>query len=384
MSPLAALPSFVSRPPSFNGSATAGRAADAQNTLVNRLAERLGLEPGALSGQRDDFTPEKVAGRVLGFIEQRLHSEAAAGADPAKLQGLLNQAREGVEKGFADARKVLDGMGVLQGKVATDIDDTYQRIQAGLGNLSERFGPVVRPDSGSSAAVVHRERFAAQAQSFDLSVTTRNGDRLRISIAQGSASWSQSRVAAASNASGTALVASSQSSSLQIGTWQVSVEGELDEEERAALGALFGQVQALSSKFYSGDLAGAFDRAMALEMDGEQLASMSLHLTQTRVRQASDAYSAVADEGGQVASAANGSLIDYARGLLDALRSADQVMEHGQDSLQALLKGGFALDERFDAARLEKAEQLNGRLLVGLQSLLDPVLREDNAPTAAA
>lgn len=382
MSPLAALPSFVSRPSSFNGSATAGRAADAQNTLVNRLAERLGLEQGALSGQRNDFTPEKVAGRVLGFIEQRLHSEAAAGADPAKLQGLLNQARESVEKGFADARKVLDGMGVLQGKVATDIDDTYQLIQAGLGNLSERFGPVVRPDSGSSAAVVHRERFAAQAQSFDLSVTTRDGDRLRISIAQGSASWSQSRVVA-SNASGTASVASSQSSSLQIGTWQVSVEGELDEEERAALEALFGQVQALSSKFYSGDLAGAFDRAMALEVDGEQLASMSLHLTQVRVRQASDAYSAVADEGGQVASAANGSLIDYARGLLGALRSADQVMEHGQYSLQALLKGGFALDERFDAARLEKAEQLNGRLLVGLQSLLDPVLREANAPTAA-
>jgi hypothetical protein len=297
---------------------------------------------------------------------------------------LLNQVREGVEKGFAEARNILDGMGVLQGKVATDIDDTYRRIQDGLGSLSERFGPVVRPDSGSSVAVVHRERFAAQVQSFDLSVTTRDGDRLRISIAQGSASWSQNRVVAASNASGTALVASSQSSSLQIGTWQVSVEGELDEQQRAALGALFGQVQELSNKFYSGDLASAFDRAMTLEMDGEQLASMSLHLTQARVRQASDAYSAVADEGGQVASAANGSLIDYARGLLDALRSANQVMEHGQDSLQALLKGGFALDERFDAARLEKAERLNGRLLAGLQGLLGPVLREGRASTAAA
>jgi hypothetical protein len=59
-------------------------------------------------------------------------------------------------------------------------------------------------------------------------------------------------------------------------------------------------------------------------------------------------------------------------------------MEHGQDSLQALLKGGFALDERFDAARLEKAERLNGRLLAGLQGLLGPVLREGRASTAAA
>jgi hypothetical protein len=31
-------------------------------------------------------------------------------------------------------------------------------------------------------------------------------------------------------------------------------------------------VQDLSDTFYAGDLAGAFDRAMALDMDGEQLA----------------------------------------------------------------------------------------------------------------
>lgn len=384
MNPLAALPSFVSRPSSFSSSPTAARAADAQNTLANRLAERLGLEQGALNGQRDDFTPEKVASRVLGFIEQRLHSEAAAGADPAKLQGLLNQAREGVEKGFAEARKILDGIGVLQGKVVTDIDNTYQRIQDGLGNLSERFGLTALQAPENTAIAARSERFAAQAQSFDLAVTTRDGDRLHISIAQGSASWSQSGVALVSNGSGGALVASSQSASLQIGAWQVNVEGELDEEERAALGALLGQVQELSNKFYSGDLAGAFDRAMALEMDGEQLVSMSLRLTQVHVRQASDAYSAVADEGGQGASATNGSLIDYARGLLDALRGANQVIDQGQDSLLELLKGGFALDERFDTARLEKAEQLNGRLLDGLQSLLDPVLLGGKAPTAAA
>jgi hypothetical protein len=34
---------------------------------------------------------------VLGFIEQRLHSVAAAGADPAKLQTLMARARDGGE-----------------------------------------------------------------------------------------------------------------------------------------------------------------------------------------------------------------------------------------------------------------------------------------------
>jgi hypothetical protein len=376
MNPLAANLSSASRPTSATAQPVVRNAADAQATLANRLAERLGLEPGALAGKANDYTPEKVAGRILSFIEQRLQSEQAAGADPSKLKGLLEQARSGVEKGFAEARKILDGMGVLQGKVASDIDDTYQKIQDGFSDLDKRFNPDAALVEGSTNIAAYSERFAAQAETFDMEVTTRDGDRLRISIAQASANWSQSGVVASSNGNGSSVVASSQSGSMQIGAWQVSVEGELDDEERAALEKLFGQVQDLSNKFYAGDLSGAFDRAMALEMDGEQLASMSLRLTQTTVRQATDAYSTVAQDGGQAASAVNSSLIDYAQGLLEALRSANQVAEEGtaKTSLLDMLKGGFSLDERFDSGRLDKAEQLNSRLLDGLQNLLNPAL----------
>jgi len=384
MNPLASNLSSASRPTAAAAQPVVRNAADAQATLANRLAERLGLEPGALAGKANDYTPEKVAGRILSFIEQRLQSEQAGGADTGKLQKLLDQARSGVEKGFAEARKILDGMGVLQGKVASDIDDTYQKIQDGFSDLNKRFNPDAALVEGSTNIAAYSERFAAQAETFDMEVTTRDGDRLRISIAQASANWSQSGVVASSNGNGSSVVASSQSGSLQIGAWQVSVEGELDDEERAALEKLFGQVQELSNKFYAGDLSGAFDRAMALEMDGEQLASMSLRLTQTTVRQATDAYSAVAQDGGQAASAVNSSLIDYAQGLLDALRSANQVAEQGsaKGSLLDLLKGGFSLDERFDSGRLDKAEQLNSRLLDGLQNLLNPALDSSKSTDA--
>ncbi len=371
MNPLASPSSSASRPSSNSTPPLVRTVADANAVLANRLAERLGLPPGGMGIKAEDYSPEKVAGRILGFIEQRLHSEQAAGADTGKLQKLLEQARGGVEKGFAEARQILDGLGVLQGKVASDIDDTYQRIQDGFANLDQRFNPQPPAEGGTTAVAAYSERFAAQAQTFELSVTTRDGDRLRIAIAQASASWSQSSIAAASNGSSSAVVASSQSGSLQIGAWQVSVEGELDEQERAALEKLFGQVQELSNKFYAGDLSGAFDRAMALDLDGEQLASMSLRLTQFSIRQATDAYNAVAEQGGQAASAVNASLLDYAQSLLEALRSASQVSEDGKGSLLDLLKGGFALDERFDGKRLEKAERLNNRLLEGLQPLLD-------------
>ncbi|RRV29610.1 hypothetical protein EGJ23_01340 [Pseudomonas sp. o96-267] len=368
MNPLNSLNSAASRAAQASQSMAArSNSADAQATLANRLAEKLGVPAGSLSGTRDDYTPEKVAGRILGFIEQRLQSEAAAGADPAKLDKLLSQARDGVEKGFAEARKILDGMGVLKGQVASDIDDTYKRIQDGFGDLDKRFGSAAPGASGQVAMAGYSERFSALAETFDLSVTTRDGDRLRISVAQASASWSQSSFAASSDGKSTSVVGSSQSGSMRIGGWQVDVEGELDDDEIKALEKLFSQVQDLSDKFYAGDLAGAFDRAMALDMDGEQLASMSLRLTQTTVRQATDAYGAVA---GQGASAVNAGLQEYAQGLLDALRSAGDLAQDAGGMLKELLKGGFSLDERFDLPRLEKADSLNRSLLDGLQSLL--------------
>jgi hypothetical protein len=74
----------------------------------------------------------------------------------------------------------------------------------------------------------------------------------------------------------------------------------------------------------------------------------------------------------------NDDLIDYARGLLDALRTADKVSEDAKGTLEQLLDGGFSLDERFDGSLLEKAKELNGRLLDGLQGMLQ------NAPAEEA
>ncbi|MDP3845492.1 MAG: DUF5610 domain-containing protein [Pseudomonas sp.] len=372
MTSLASLSPSASRPSFLNQQPAVRNAADAQQTLANRLAERLGLKPGDLSAKADDYSPAKVAERILGFVGGNMAREAAAGADSEQLQKHLQEFRKGVEKGFADARKILDGMGVLNGQVAANIDDTYKRIQDGLGELDQRYAAPASSSSGSTAVAAYSERFAAQAQTFELDITTRDGDKLHIAVAQASASYSQSSVAAASNGSGSAVQASSQSSSLQIAGLQISVEGELDDEERAALTKLFGQVQELSDKFYAGDLNGAFDQALKLELDGSQLASLSLHLTQTSIRQATDAYSAVAEQGGQPASAVNNALIDYAKGLLEALRSSNEASDNARGTLEQLLHGTLALDERFDKPRLDKADSFNQRLLDGLQQLLEP------------
>ena len=348
----------------------AARSFEGQKTLANRLAEQMGLKPGSLAGKAEDFAPGKVAERVLGFIGGRLDSAKADGADTTALQKMYDQAAKGVEKGFEEARKILDGMGVLKGKVAADIDETWQRIQSGMQDIAQRLLPDVAEGAANEGVSLSASasRLVAQSQTFDLEVTTREGDRLRISIAQASASRSDGQVRASSGAQGSQVNVSSQSSQLQIGAWQVEVQGDLNDAERESLQDLLGQVQDLAGSFYAGDRQGAFDRALALKMDGSQLASMALNLTQTSVRQVTETYGRVSGQSAP-ASAANPELREYALGLVEALRTASELVEPGNELLRELLDGGFALDERFDQKSLAKAMDLNQRLLEGLQAL---------------
>ena len=348
----------------------AARSFEGQKTLANRLAEQMGLKPGSLAGKAEDFAPGKVAEGVLGFIGGRLESAKADGADTTALQKMYDQAAKGVEKGFEEARKILDGMGVLKGKVAADIDETWQRIQSGMQDIAQRLLPDASGGVSNEgiALSASASRLVAQSQTFDLEVTTREGDRLRISIAQASASRSDSQVRASSGEQGSQVSVSSQSSQLQIGAWQVEVQGDLNDAERESLQDLLGQVQDLAGAFYAGDRQGAFGRALALKMDGSQLASMALNLTQTSVRQVTETYGRVSGQAAP-ASAANPELREYALGLVEALRTASELVEPGNELLRDLLDGGFALDERFDQKSLAKAMDLNQRLLEGLQAL---------------
>lgn len=385
MNSLDSLASATSRPNYLTRSDSANRnATNAQNVLANRVAQRLGVDPATLAGKtQDDYTPDKVAGRILDFVGGRIQAEAANGADPEKLQKMLDQARQGVEKGFAEAKKILQGMGVLGGKIASDIEDTFQRVQDGLGKIGSTYGlgnaPAGDTSSVSSAAAsASTSTLVARSSTFDMEVTTREGDKLKISIAQASANWSSTSASASSTrtsgnggtSTSTSAQASASSGSLQIGGWSVQIEGDLNDDEKAALTDLLGQVQDISSKFYSGDLSGAFDRALALNMNGDQLASMSLNLSQTTYAQATSTYGAVSEEGGQPASAVNTSLRDYARGLLDAMKSAAGVSDDAKGTLQQLLDGGFSLNQNLSEGQLEKAKTLNARLLEGLAPLL--------------
>ena len=88
MNALAPLAAQSQRSALFDPAAFKRQADDQHQVLADQLAKRLGLKPEELAAKASDYTPEKVSERVLGFIEGRLSSEAAAGADDITLTDL--------------------------------------------------------------------------------------------------------------------------------------------------------------------------------------------------------------------------------------------------------------------------------------------------------
>jgi hypothetical protein len=154
---------------------------------------------------------------------------------------------------------------------------------------------------------------------------------------------------------------------MQVAGYSVQVDGDLSDEEMASLKDLFSKVSDISDKFYSGDLQGAFDQAVKLDINGTQLATMSLNMTTASVR-ATETYGSVA--GGS-----------YAKSLVDGLQTASGLSDDPAKTMSNLLKGAFSLDERFDQQDLDKAQTLNDRLLSGLKGLIAP--QEQTTATAS-
>jgi len=235
---------------------------------------------------------EQVAQNVLGFVQQRLQSEASAGADADRLAGLLADARAGVKQGFAEAREQIEAMGLMNNQLGADIDDSFSRIENGLTKLGEQFGSLA-PEIGANepveAAGYRLEKASESLFSFE--VNTTEGDRVTVRMAE--QAYFGASVQTSSRDRG-------QSAGLTVvggfsGRYAFSIEGDLNSTEQKALTQLFSEVERVSNRFFDGDIQGAFRKAEDLNLGGDALASFSLSLTSTRMVSAA-AYESIAQQ----------------------------------------------------------------------------------------
>ncbi|MCK5647597.1 MAG: DUF5610 domain-containing protein [Gammaproteobacteria bacterium] len=328
--------------------------------LLNReIADKLekyfkdeGIELKGLKA--DDFTPDKVSERILGFVSGRILSEN----DNDKQNELMQQARKGIEQGFAEARDILESLSVLNGKVKEDIDSTYDLIQQGLDRLDKEVNGLPADNDQDEDDRLQVQQTSVQNsfsrdENSKIEIITNDGDKILIELfkqqsAQSSQSFTQ-------NEEG---IVYSQSRSLSASTGiSYQIEGELDEGEQKAIDELLKDVAKVSDQFFSGNVQQAFKKAMEMDFDSSELTRFSLDLAYRETR--STAISAYSEYQAQVqpgSTGQNGKQSVAQAGLKDMSNFIKQ-MDH-------LFQNPFSMN------KLADSEQGIGDLLKGMNQLL--------------
>lgn len=124
-------------------------------TAIDNLNEVLAPEFGDNAIQRAaesglDVSPEATADRIVtlstAFFARYQEAHPEKDLDTA-LTDFVELIGGGVDQGFAEAREILDGLGVLRGDIASNIDKTYELVQAGLKAFAENYP---RPEAAAS------------------------------------------------------------------------------------------------------------------------------------------------------------------------------------------------------------------------------------------
>ena len=282
---------------------------------------------------QEPMTATKAADTILGFIERRLKMDVAEGATQEQLQSRLEAGLAGFKKGFAEAAEQLKALSQFSPEVEADVADTYKQVLTGIDALKEKFiagvktdtlapsessSNITAPSSINNIAIQQGLYEYAEARDFKFELVTKEGDKVSI---RASSSVGMS-VAAAQDKNGVSVNASKSSAS----SFELSVEGDLNENELKAINELLGRVDKLAGQFYAGNLDDVFDKAVGLGYDGQQIASYALNLSQVQIQQVAASYSAFTPDGEQSPSLANqlAPVGDFIKDVLSSLNVASE------------------------------------------------------------
>jgi hypothetical protein len=304
--------------------------------------------PDLVGAESSVFDFEKIAKNVLNFVGGAIKNAQNRGADSTELDSLFKQASSGVLKGIKLAEQDLAGL--MNEEIANGISKSKSLVEEGIANLKrDIFNPKIviaqKPlqSSGNttSGSLVKQE-------SGGLNITTRDGDRVNITFEDlEQFEFSQKQVQQLSeentldnkvevlqpvknDSNPSVLVAEptptstanptietdvvkklevnanqtkeSQPSAIsmqqnvvfyQESSFSFSVKGELDQKELKAIGQLVSDANELAEEFFNGDIQTAFNQALELGYDEQELSSFALQLTKFENTEVIRAYETV-------------------------------------------------------------------------------------------
>jgi hypothetical protein len=211
---------------------------------------------------------------------------AASNAGPDAVSSVL----ETIDRALDDAAGKLAAQGFSQEQIDAGIDRFRQKLAREIGELagSGQTTDATKLDKSAIAArEVVRERFS-------LNVLTAEGDKVSIRFK----TLSVTEAAAAQVSDGTTTATAVSGSVISRGRFQVAVEGNLNEAERAAIGDLLDKVDDIAADFFSGDVQAAFSAAARVGIDSSALSAFDLKLSYSRSVAAVKTYTSTAQLGG--------------------------------------------------------------------------------------
>ncbi len=286
------------REPAINTQIKGGHGSGAEqaanDSLMQSLKENMGLDlKPEQTVKAVMFDVDVVMDTVLKHVNQRIEHAAANGATDEELEGLLAAARTGIETGFAQARDQIESLGKLNDDLVEKIDSAETGIYSGIDSLEEKLFATLpeepeTADTGGTnenspaitgSAFEFEQSYQRQKNSFSFDLVTQEGDK--VTIRAMSDLEIQEQAFSIENEGGS-ISAQSYSENYTSG-FSFSVNGDLNEDEMTAIEDLLGQVNNLADEFYEGDLGTAFDMALELDSDEDQIAQFSLNLRQQQV-----------------------------------------------------------------------------------------------------
>ena len=326
------------------------------------------------------FDFEKIAKNVLNFVGGAIKNAQNRGADADELNRLFEQASSGVLKGIKLAEQDLAGF--MNEEIASGISQSKSLVEEGIANFKrDVFNPDVLESQKLSQSTANTiSGYNVKQESSNLSITTRDGDSVNITfedleqfelsqkqVQQLSPKIPQDEIAgvlqsvksdsvsvdtiALPNLTSEADTVNKLDSDVdqvkdpqfgsvsteqnvvfyQESSFSFSVKGELDQNELKAIGQLVSDANELAEEFFNGDIEKAFNQALELGFDEQELSSFALQLTKSENTQVIKAYETVSrfDQDSEDSNPAKAvkPVADYLNKLLNVLDGSRQQLE---------------------------------------------------------
>ena len=302
-----------------------------------------------------DYTPKAVSDRILNYVQDAIDRAETRGDTR---NAMLAQARQGIKKGFQDAENILTSLNALSGKIAENVQRTFDLIQGGLDKLGQS-SPAQIQHSANLESIEH-----SSSQSLSLDITTNDGDIVTLSLQKSQSTGSYQAQIHNGQTSASISEFSFESSS----SFSFAVQGVLDEGESKAIEELLSNVKGVADQFFEGNAGAAFEAGLNLGFNTSELTSFSLNLDQNQTQSVTQAYREVSSYSDTVDSSRPPidlenllkPIHDFAKSLESTLFNTTESKNFENNAVENMFNF-FSQAEETHRAMIEQLESLSGK-----------------------